>query len=252
MVGIPAGDQMTCVALIPARGGSQRLPGKNLKLLAGHPLIAYTIAAARQAGCCDRIVVSTDDADIARVAQGCWAHVHVRDWHSDAHETDMRWLRPALDEAFREPPDMLMLLRPTAPFRTADTIRRAWAEWQVLPDRFDSMRAVRCVTEHPGKMWVERQGHLQPLLPWLHENHQPWHSNPTQNLPAIYVQTAGLEIVRRDVVYRTGTISGWVIAPFVCEGPEALDLNTLDDWMWAEQLLRDRKAVLPDVGGVRE
>ncbi len=224
------------VALIPARAGSKRVPGKNMRLLGGKPLIAYTAEAAIQSGIFADIWVVTDDIGMAALA--LWpAYQAVRilarsDQSATDDAPDILWVREALAHS-RPPVDAFAILRPTSPFRTADDIRHAWQEFQ-LAQPCDSLRAVQPVTEHPGKMWAMlTDGSMRPLWDWA-IGETPYHSRPTQTLPRYYVQNAGLEIAWTRVVRETGTISGMRIVPFVCP---LLDINTEADWQEAERIL---------------
>ena len=131
----------TVVALIPARGGSQRVPGKNVLPLAGHPLLAWSIASARESGIFARVVVSTDSEEIAEVARRYGADVPgLRPAElASATSPDVEWVLHAMQGRDE---DAFALLRPTSPFRTAATIRRAWARFLELGERVDSLRAV--------------------------------------------------------------------------------------------------------------
>ncbi len=232
------------VALIPARANSKRFPGKNTKRLLDHPLIAYTIAAATQANIFDKIMVCTDSKPIIQIAHDYKVDSFLRMASLD-DEADIDWLRPLVGEM--EPPyDAVSILRPTSPFRTAETIRWAWHQFTMARD-FDSLRAVTRTSQHPGKMWTLREdGHLkamQPLL--LQPGGTPWHSSPTQLLPPVYVQTGGLEIAWSDTVRLTNTIAGTRILAFELQWPESMDINTEHDWWVAERALHDGRASLP-------
>lgn len=231
------------IALIPARAGSKRLPGKNMRLLAGHPLIAYTIAAAQQSGVFDSLLVCTDDEAVIRYLDGRMVPIMTRAPVPD-DQPDIVWVTQAL-AWFREMPDSFAILRPTAPFRTAATIRRARAQFS---DRHDSLRAVQPAQEHPGKMWWTLPGDrlMSPVCPGRGLL-APWHSMPTQNLPAVYVQNASLEMAWLHAVRTWHSISGPMVAPFLTEGYEGLDINTQEDWDHAEHLIVSGQAVLPDV-----
>lgn len=237
------------VALIPARSGSQRVPGKNIRRLGAHPLLAYTIAAARQSAVFDAVVVSTDSRDYAHLAEyyGAEAPFLRPSEFSGATSPDIEWVRHALDalaSAGREF-DCFSILRPTSPFRMAATIQRAWQMFSA-DSSADSLRAVEKCAQHPGKMWVARGGRLLPLLP-LGTAQQPWHSTPYQALPEIYVQNASLEIARSRVVRESGTIAGEIVMPFFTRGAEGLDINAPEDWWYAEHLLERGEAQLPPV-----
>src|SRR6185295_17382300 len=111
---------MKMVALIPARAGSKRIPGKNTRLLAGRPLLAWTIEAAKASGVFDRVVVCTDDDKAGGIGMMSGAYYLPRDV-SDDHEPDIVWVRSALRhfKAVCEERDAFAILRPTSPFRTA-------------------------------------------------------------------------------------------------------------------------------------
>jgi N-acylneuraminate cytidylyltransferase len=239
----------SCVAFIPARSGSKRVTGKNVRMLGGHPMLAYTIAAARESGVFESVIVSTDTEDIANIARQYGAEVpflRPAEFSGDT-SPDIEWLEYTLTELRRRGRtwDCFSLLRPTSPFRTAATIRRAWAGFQAH-DGIDSVRAVEKCAQHPGKMWVVDGDRMTPLLPGAPPG-QPWHSTPYQALPPVYVQNASLEIAWTRVVFDGHTIAGDVLAPFFTEGYEGVDINDRHDWLVAERLIADGEAALPPV-----
>ena len=239
----------SCVALIPARQGSKRVPGKNVRVVDGHPMLAYTIAPALESGVFDSVIVSTDSEEIAAVARHYGAEVPFLRPAEFAGDTspDIEWLEYTLKELQRRGRawDSFSLLRPTSPFRTAETIRRAWALF-TSQDGVDSLRAVEKCAQHPGKMWVVRGERMFPLLPFAN-GQQPWHSTPYQALPPVYVQNASLEIAWTRVVFERRTIAGDVLVPFLTEGYEGFDINDPTDWMVAERLIADGTVRLPRV-----
>jgi N-acylneuraminate cytidylyltransferase len=240
---------LRAVALIPARAGSKRVPDKNIRPLAGHPLIAYTIAAARESGVFTDIVVSTDSEAYADVARHYGADVPFLRPAAIAgdHSPDIEWVEHALQRLAAEGReyDCFSLLRPTSPFRRAATIVRAWGEFRA-EEGVDSLRAVEKCQQHPGKMWVVRGRRMTPLLP-LGPADQPWHSSQYPSLPAVYVQNASLEIAWTRVVFQERTIAGNVLMPFFTEGLEGFDVNRPYDWELAEQLVQNREAELSAV-----
>jgi CMP-N,N'-diacetyllegionaminic acid synthase len=237
------------VALIPARIGSKRVPGKNIRALRGHPLIAYTIAPAVDSGIFDAVVVSTDSEEIAAIARHYGAEVPFLRPAQFAGDTspDIEWVEHTLSQLRDQGRayDAFSLLRPTSPFRTADTLRRAWAAFGADPG-IDSLRAVEKCTQHPGKMWVVRGNRLLPLLPFG-PSEQPWHSSQYQSLPVVYVQNASLEIAWSRIVFNGRTIAGDTIAPFFTDQMEGFDINNRYDWMVAEFLLQNGEAQLPAI-----
>jgi CMP-N,N'-diacetyllegionaminic acid synthase len=239
------------VALIPARAGSKRILGKNLRQLAGHPLIAYSIAAAREADVFSRIIVSTEDEQTADAARHYGADVPVLRPAEFAHDgsPDIDWIRHILG-VLREngsAPTEFAILRPTSPLRRAQTIAAAVAA--LLDDRLaDSIRAVEPVRQHPGKMWVlsPERDRMTPLLDDGGAD-PPWHSSASQRLPEVFAQNASLEVARVSTVDRHGTIAGTVIRPWLSEGFDGYDLNEETDWTLLESLLASGAAALPAV-----
>ena len=239
----------SCVAFVPARQGSKRVPGKNIRILRGHPVLAYTIAPAVESRVFDRVIVSTDSEEIAAIARHYGAEVPFLRPAAFAGDTspDIEWLEYTVGELQRRGRawDTFSLLRPTSPFRTADTIRRAWARF-TAQEGVDSLRAVEKCAQHPGKMWIVRGDRMFPLLPFGPPE-QPWHSTPYQALPTVYVQNASLEIAWTRVVTERRTIAGDVVVPFLTEAYEGFDINDEYDWMLAERLLVEGAVQLPPV-----
>ncbi len=239
----------SAVALIPARQGSKRVPGKNVRALGGHPVIAYTIAPALESGVFESVIVSTDSEEIAAIARHYGADVPFLRPPQFAGDTspDIEWLDYTLRELERAGRqwDCFSLLRPTSPFRTAASIRRAWLRF-MGQEGVDSLRAVEKCAQHPGKMWIVNGDRMTPLLPSA-PGAQPSHSTPYQALPPVYVQNASLEIAWTRVVFEGRTIAGDVLVPFLTEGFEGFDINDPHDWMIAERLIADGTAVLPPV-----
>jgi CMP-N,N'-diacetyllegionaminic acid synthase len=237
------------VALIPARAGSKRVPDKNIRPLAGHPLIAYTIAAALQSEVFSAVLVSTDSQLYAEIAKYYGAEVpYLRPAELAGDlSPDIEWVEYTLNRLRQDGReyDFFSILRPTSPFRLPETIQRAWRAFQE-EEGVDSLRAVEKCKQHPGKMWIVRGTRMMPLLP-LGPPEQPWYSSQYQSLPEVYVQNASLEIAWSRVVFEKKTIAGNVLMPFFTEGYEGFDLNTDYDWNIAEQLVRSGQAGLPSI-----
>lgn len=238
------------LALVPARVGSKRIPGKNIRRLAGHPLIAYTIAAARESGVFDSVVVSTDGEDVAAVARHYGAEVPFLRPSALATDRspDVEWLAFTLERlaaagrAYRR----FALLRPTSPFRRAETIRRAIERFAADPEA-DSLRAVELCAQHPAKMWFVEGDRMRPVLPGKTASGTPWHSSPYQALPPVYVQNASLEVATTALVLERGSLAGERILPFVSEGLDGFDINDERDWHEAERLVASGEGRLPPV-----
>ncbi len=238
----------SAIALIGARSGSERVPGKNVRRLAGHPLLAYAIETARQSQVFDRIVVSTDSERIAQVARWYGADVPFLrpDEYATSTSPDIEWLAwtlPRLDERY----DLFAIVRATNPFRGPDVIRRGLEQLLATPEA-DSIRAVELVKQHPGKMWVlDELGRLmRPLLDQSHLD-VAWHAGQFQALPPVYVQNSALEIAWTRVVEATGTREGRMLAPFLTDGYEGLNIDDEEDFARAERLIADGRASLVTV-----
>ncbi len=239
----------SAVALVPARAGSSRVRDKNIRYLAGHPLLAYTIAAARRSGVFDTVVVSTDSADYAEVARHYGAEtpfLRPAEMATDA-SPDIEWIGHALDqlEQAGHEFEVFSILRPTSPFRRAETIVDAMETFLADPDA-DSLRAVEPVSQHPGKMWRMEGSRLVPLLRGERDG-VPWHSTPTQFLPEVWVQNASLEIAWTRCVHDDGTIAGETIVAFHHPPPGGMDVNRPEDWDRVERLAADHPDLLPAV-----
>ena len=239
----------SAVALIPARSGSERVPGKNVRELAGHPLLAYSIAAAQLSGVFDAVIVSTDSPEIAAVAERYGAEVpSLRPAEmASATSPDVEWIRHAIAELAADGRqfEIFSILRPTSPFRGPDTIARAFEALVALGDRADSIRAVRPVREHPGKMWEIDGDLMKPLLD--QPEGVPFHSRQFKSLPSVYVQDSSLEIAWTTAITEQDSIAGERVAPFLTEGAEGFSIDYPDDWDLAEELIATGQATVPTV-----
>ncbi len=241
---------MEILALIPARGGSKSIPRKNIRPLAGYPLIAYSIAAAMQSRQISRTIVSTDDEEIARLAQTFGAQApflrplefaldNTPDYPVFMHA--LGWLEENEDYH----PDVVVQLRPTSPLRPPDCVDRAV---QILRDHpeADSVRGVIPSGQNPYKMWqVNDQGRMVPLLT-LNGIVEPFNA-PRQQLPQTYWQTGHIDAIRTTTIRQKQSLSGDVILPLFLDPRYAIDIDTLRDWQRAEWIISqgDLPIVLP-------
>jgi CMP-N,N'-diacetyllegionaminic acid synthase len=239
----------SAVAFVPARSGSERVPHKNVRPLAGHPLLAYAIATAVQSDRFSRVVVSTDSEEIADVALWYGADVpFLRPTeYATATSPDIEWLAYTL-EHLDERYELFALIRATNPFRGPDVVRRGLEQLLATPVA-DSIRAVELVKQHPGKMWLisDDRRTMSPLLDQS-ELDVAWHAGQYQALPPVYSQNSALEIAWTRVVTETGTREGRVVAPFLTQGLEGFNVDDEEDWAHAERLVASGEATLPEVG----
>ena len=236
------------IALIPARKGSQRLPRKNVIPLSGHPLIAYTITCALESGVFDRVCVSTNCEEIATVASHYGAEVpELRpDPISQSLSPDFEWVSRMVEVVLGlADQDLVAILRPTNPLRNPNTLRNAM---QVFEDtfNFDSLRAIRQVTEHPSKMW--RANENLEIFPFDNRmnpiSEAPNHSSPFQLLEELWIQDASLEITKVGVIRESKTISGTRIMGFRMPGHEGFDINTPSDLAYLEYLIKNNPKMI--------
>jgi len=239
---------LSCIAFIPARCSSKRVPNKNIKILAGHPLMAYSIRAALDSGVFSKVVCATDSEEYAEIARRYGAQVpFLRPTSISGDKSpDIEWVTFMMDglKAQGKNFDCFSILRPTSPFRRAETISRAWDQFVGDKD-CDSIRAVELCSQHPAKMWSIEGKRMRPILEGTAEGN-PWHSSQYTVLPEIYVQNASLEIAWSRVVRENRTIAGKRMAPFITEGYEGFDVNRPYDWQYAEYLIEVGGAALPN------
>jgi N-acylneuraminate cytidylyltransferase len=205
------------LALIPARGGSKGIPRKNVRLIAGKPLIAYSIEHALRSQSIGRVIVSTDDEEIAAAARAAGAEVpfmrpaeFAQDLSPDldVFRHALRWLR----ERESYSPELVVHLRPTGPVRRVELIDEAIRLMLAAPAA-DALRSVSVPTLTPYKMWRIENGFLQPLLsvPGVRDPH----SMPRQMLPAVYWQNGYVDIVRPRAILEKNSMTGDVVLPFI-------------------------------------
>jgi CMP-N,N'-diacetyllegionaminic acid synthase len=237
---------MKVLCLIIARGGSQRVPNKNIRPLAGRPLLAYSIEAAKRSRYVDRVVVSTDSDAIVEVAEGWGAEVPFRRPAeiSQGHSTELQAMEHALGW-FRDhesyEPDLVVLLRPTSPFRTTATIDRA-IEVLTNDPNAHCVRTVRLCSEHPHKMWVmDPDGRrIRSLIPVEHKLPEA-HTLSYQLLPTVYIQNASMDVFRPSNVWQLRSTTGTEIIPLIMDELESVDINTEIDFLLAETLMAEAK-----------
>jgi N-acylneuraminate cytidylyltransferase len=225
------------LALIPARGGSKGIPRKNLLSIAGKPALAYSIEQAMQSQRIDRIVVSTDDAEIAIVARQFGAEVpfiRPREFAGDlSPDIDVFYHALAyLREHEGYACDYVVHLRPPTILRSVADIDEA-IELIVADDQADTLRSVAPAPISPYKMWTSNGDYLQPLL--RHDGTDEPQSMPRQLLPQVFWQNGYVDVIRSDVIFRR-RMSGDKVIPFVVQKdvpeldyPE--DIEKLERWI---------------------
>jgi N-acylneuraminate cytidylyltransferase len=230
------------LALIPARGGSKGIPRKNIRSFAGFPLIAWSIAAAKQSELVRRIIVSTDDEEIASVARECGAETpflrpaeFAQDKTTDlpVFEHALQWL--AENENYR--PEIVIQLRPTSPIRPKGMVDNAI---RILLEHNDAdcVRGVVPAGQNPFKMW-RFSGEDKPLTPLMEVPGiaEPYNA-PRQVLPLVYWQTGHIDAIRVSTIQNRKSLTGDVIYPLVIDPRYTVDIDTLSDWAKYEALAK--------------
>ena len=229
------------LALIPARGGSKGIPHKNIRSFAGYPLIAWSIAAGLQAKNVSRVIVSTDDEEIAAVAREYGAEVPfmrpaelAQDRTLDLPVFEHALQRLKDDEGYT--PDVVLQLRPTSPIRPTDMLDSAIKILVENPDA-DCVRGVVLAGQNPYKMW-KFNGYDKPLTPLLEVDGiaEPYNA-PRQILPPAYWQTGHIDAIRATTITDKNSLTGDVIYPLVIDPRYTVDIDTLSDWEKYEALV---------------
>lgn len=244
--------QSEVLALIPARGGSKSIPRKNILPFAGHPLIAYSIAAGLAARSVTRVIVSTDDEEIAAVARRYGAETpFLRPAeHSRDHTPDLPVFRHALqwletNEGYR--PRIVVQLRPTSPFRRVAHIDAAVLRLLERPDA-DAVRTVCIPFQNPYKMWrIGSDGFMRPLGVELGIPREPY-NQPRQALPEVFWQTGYVDAAWADTILAKNSMTGENILPLVIDPSEWIDIDSPDDWRRAERLLESSEITMDELG----
>ena len=238
------------LALIPARGGSKSIPRKNIRIFAGHPLIAYSISAGLAAEMVDRVIVSTDDEEIAAEARRYGAETpflrpteFAQDQTPDlpVFQHALKWLER--HEGYR--PEIVVHLRPTSPLRRVWHIDQAVCRLIERPQA-DSVRTVCLPFQNPYKMWrIDPDGFMQPLLK---TEFKEAYNMPRQALPEVYWQTGYVDAARVDTLRDRSSMTGERILPLVIDPGEWIDIDSPDDWRHAESLLESGRITLEELG----
>ncbi len=232
---------MKVLALIPARGGSKGIPGKNIKPLAGRPLIEYTIAAARKSGLLTDIILSTDSIDIARVAEKAGAEVpYLRPEFLalDATPT-IEVVVHAVDflhKAGRDY-DAVCLLQPTCPFRTDGFIDQAIVRF--LESGYDSLVSVLPLPEKYNPHWVFEESGNHLLKPATGESEI---ISRRQNLPPAYYRDGSVYLTRISVITEMHSLYGRSISYIVSDQTFHINIDNPEDWLKAEEIATELKA----------
>ncbi len=240
---------MRVLAVIPARGGSKGFPNKNLQLLAGHPLISYSICAGLQSKSVTRTIVSTDSEAIAEQARRYGAEVPFLRPAELAQDDsrDIEFWRHAvtwLSEHEDWRPDFLVQLRPTSPLRPSKLIDECVNKMAATKEA-DSLRVVVSSPVTPYKMWriSDLDAAMEPLLSDT-DVVEPYNA-PRQSLPKVYWQVGTLDVIRCTTLTEKDSVSGNYILPHVISSEYAVDIDKAEDLEVASSLIESLDVVKP-------
>ncbi len=233
---------MKILAIIPARSGSKGLPGKNVKSLLQHPLLAYSILAAQQSKLITRIIVNTDSEEIASIAKQYGGEVPfirptelAQDNSTDLEvfEHQLNWM----DKNENYSPDLIVQLRPTSPVRMDTWIDEAIEK--LLASDADSIRGVTESPLTPFKMWLlneNNDGALEPLVK-INGLKEPY-NQPRQILPLVYWQIGTLDVIKAKIIRENNSLSGDKILPFIIDKKYAVDIDDVNTFYKAEEIIQ--------------
>lgn len=227
------------LAIIPARGGSKGIKRKNLVPILGKPLVVHSIEHAIASGCVTRTVVSTEDDEIALVARAAGAEVPFM--RPDALAGDAVLDLPVFQHVLRElleregyTPDIVVHLRPTAPFRKPAWIDSA-VELLSANREADSLRSVSMPAQHPYRVFrVGSRGYLDPIM--KHEHPTPYLLR-RQDLPDMYYYNCVIDVTRPSTIMNMNSMTGTNIMPFIMNADEVIDVDSPRDLTIARLLM---------------
>lgn len=228
---------MNILGLIPARGGSKRIPGKNIKLLGGLPLIAWTIRVAIESNACSHIIVSTDDENIAGIARKFGATIPgLRPAHlaTDASSSaDVAIYELDRHEQVRGRVDGVLLLQPTSPFRTAESIRKAVDLYKMAQGN-NAVVSVYKAPVHPEWCFrLNKSGIMEPYLARVGLERR------SQDLEAAYALNGSIYLISPHQLREEKSFSPACAIPLIISPMhESLDIDTENDWLMAEYFIK--------------
>jgi len=224
------------IAIIPARGSSKGIPRKNIRLLCGKPLIAYTIEAALSSKYIDKAVVSTEDGEIAKIAREYGAEVIERPLELAQDDTPslpvFQQVIKHLEEVRKFHPDIIVILQPTSPLRTVDDIDGAIEKF--LSVDCDSVVSV-CQASHPPQWMYTLEGdRVTPVIEGAKK------ITRRQDVPKVYQLNGAVYVTRRDIIMKENRVLGGDMRAYIMPVERSVDIDTELDFKLAELLIKER------------
>lgn len=224
------------IAVIPARGGSKSVPGKNIRSLAGKPLLAWSIDVAKQVTEIDRTIVSTDDEEIASIGRSNGAEIYPRPPHL---ATDEALVIDALKDLLQtlsseeERPEWIVLLEATCPLRTADDVRACLK--LIAEGNYDSVATFKGAELNPHRAWKlvdgKPQVFIEGAVPWL----------PRQQLPKAYQLNGAVYVFRASLLaHESKSLLVGKLGAVLMPRERSQDIDDEIDFAICEALLKKR------------
>lgn len=226
------------LAIIPARGGSKGIPKKNIININGKPLIQYTIEVAKESKLIDRVIVSTDDDEIAEISEKLGAEVpFIRPAELAKDDTPtfpvikhaLKWLKE--NEKYK--PELIVLLEPTFPLRTVEKVDEA-IKVISSDEEADSLRGVCEPFQNPFKMWIPCGKYLKPLI----KEKEIMYEKPRQNLRKVFWQNGYIYISKYKTIMDKKSFHGEKILPFILSENNFIDIDTEEDLKLLKRYLK--------------
>ena len=232
---------MKILYLIPARSGSKGIIDKNIKLLNGIPLLAWSIKQAigssrtqTQMGHQCRIVVSTDSHDYARISRSYGAETpFIRPKQiSEDHSTDYEFMTHTISNLTDWVPDIIVHLRPTQPCRKISLINDTIFTFITHFSNYSSLRTVSLLKKSPFKSYIISDNMLVPLFKNYQSIQEPYNQG-RQTLPQTYIHNGYIDITKTVTIQKYNSISGPSIYPYILKDEDFIDIDSLEDFQKA-------------------
>ena len=226
---------MNIVAIIPARGGSKGIPRKNLVNIAGKPLVAHSITHALESTLINRVIVSTDDEEIANVSKKYGAEVPILRPSELAqdHVLDLpvfEHILQYLKDTENYETDIVVHLRPTAPYRKVQWIDEA-IELLLQNKEADSVRSVSEPSQHPYRIFEIKNNYLEPIM--KHRHPEPYLLR-RQDLPRMYFYNCVIDVTKPQTIFNKHSMTGDKMLPYIMDANDVIDIDTKLDLEFAK------------------
>jgi len=227
----------TIYAFVPARAGSERIKNKNIKLLGSKPLIQYTLDQIKNSNYINKTFISTDYDNLEKKLKNDNSVNLIKRPKkiSKSNSLDIDWILHTLSKLENDMPDIIVLLRPTSPFRSSEFIDDS-IKLFLDQKNFDSARAVKLVKEHPDKMWEEKDNRIVPIAGFKKDG-EDLHSMQYKSLRKVFIQTSSIEILNTNSIIKYKKLSGKRVLPIFSDYLNSFSIDYESDFSKAQEIL---------------